>query len=138
MSLSLSGWLPDDEHDGLSRRGPALVAAYDPRRGASPDDPALDVVVVGVVHMVAVKYSTSAEKPPRPEVRFTAIEAVEGPEADQVRMMLARLAEARAGVDSLPLEGLPDPDNVAEPRRPLPPDDADWTPPDDDGEGEPS
>lgn len=116
MSLSLSGFLPDDDHDGLSQRGPALVSAFDPG-SQHLLDPALEVVVVGVVRLVSVKYSTSGEKPPRPEVRFAAIEAVEGPESDQVRAMLGRLAAARAGVDTLPLD-MPDPNNVAPPLRP--------------------
>lgn len=143
MPLSLSGFMPGDNADGLSRLADQLVAGFE-RAVEDEDDNGGVVVVIGVLRAESCKYRRDAEKAPTVEMRFTAIEAVEGPEAEQVRSMVARLKAARSGVDELPFVDetgaeLPDPDNVAEPERPLrvvPPADFTDAPADDDEEGE--
>lgn len=148
MSLSLSGYLPGDDRDGLTRLAPRLIATTDAILDGEADEDAADVVIVGIVrgHSVKRKRSTDDDAAVTVEVRLHRIEAVDGAEADQVRAMVLRLADSRSGVSVLPgmpgsaSEQLPDPDHVVDPdagdddvakrrrqRKPKPPPDPPFT-----------
>ena len=116
MPLSLSGYLPDDEHDGLTRFAPELVRQFEAQYGRGDVD--VTVVVVGVLHVETLKHNRDPEKkPPVPELRFDAIEGVSGKKADQLRWVVAALRSSRRGETTLDgfdeavtamLEGRPD------------------------------
>jgi hypothetical protein len=134
-ALSLSGYLPGDETNGLSRLAGQLAAAAE--RSYQTGEEREQVVIIGVIHPVSVRHKLGGDDEQNPaatvEVRFVSIEAVQGPEADQVRSMIVRLRETRTQVQPIPgIEGdattydpnvgysvgdLP-PMRVAEPERP--------------------
>jgi hypothetical protein len=121
VTLSLSGFLPGDDRDGLSRLAPRLIEATEAVLDGAADDDTADVVIVGIVRGHSVKRARAKDdEGPKMtvEVRVLRIEAVDGPEADQVRAMVLRLADSRAGVSTLPgMPGdqLPDPTQVVDP-----------------------
>lgn len=137
MGLNLSGYLPGEDHNGLTRCADELIAGFEAAY-ASGSGEDVTVVVVGVLRAESVKHPRDPDKDPTVEVRFLRIEAVKGPEADQVTAMIDRLRVTRTGVEELPLpydevpaDGgypthatdrpepeLPDPDFVREPDRP--------------------
>lgn len=123
MGVSLSGFLPGDNNEGVSRLAESLVAAFEEEYSRG-DDVKVEAVVVGVTYVKTVKHHADHEKAPTPELWFSAIEVVEGSEADQVRKMVARAKGARTKLEPLrspsgvSVDDLPDINNVAEPDRP--------------------
>lgn len=100
--LSLSGFLPGEERNGLGRLAESLAAGFD--RAYETDEEEPRVVVVGVLHPVACKHKRDDDGNPSHavELRFVSIEVVEGPEADQVKAMVLRLRDSRTNVQTLP------------------------------------
>lgn len=125
MSLTLSGFLPGEDDDGLGALAERLVGQWNDavRRGRDAGE-ATEVIVVGVLRGASLKtYRDPGVKPSSIEVRFAAIEPVTlTGERDQILALLTHLREKRLQVQPIPgidhEPGLPDPNNVAEPDRP--------------------
>lgn len=101
MPLQLSGYLPGEDRDGLSRFAEALVERFEAAYADGDGDP-IQVVVVGVLTAESVKHHRDPEeKPPTVAVRFAAIEGADGRRADQLRWVLGALRSDRMGQPAL-------------------------------------
>lgn len=101
MPLQLSGFMPAEGLDGLSRFADELVERFEAAY-ASGDPGPVQVVVVGVLTAETVKHNRDPEeKPPTVAVRFAAIEGATGRKADQLRWVLGALRADRAGMPAL-------------------------------------
>jgi hypothetical protein len=101
MALQLSGYLPGEDRDGLSRFAEALVEKFEAAYADGDTDP-VQVVVVGVLTAETVKHHRDPEeKPPTVAVRFAAVEGADGKRADQLRWVLGALRSDRLGQPAL-------------------------------------
>ncbi len=125
MTISMSGFIPSGDDDGLTQLAEQLVAAWqDAVRKGRDAGGATEVVVVGVLRGASLKtYRDPSVKPPTIELRFAQLEAVTATgRADQITSLIRQLREERQqvmpipGVDNDPQ--MPDLNNVAEPERP--------------------
>lgn len=123
--VSLSGFLPGEDAEGLSALSDQLIGSWEQavRRGRDAGE-ATEVVVIGVLRGASLKtYRDPSVRPPSLELRFAAVEPVilTG-QRDQILALLRHLADERAEVQPIPgidhPAELPDPNNVAEPDRP--------------------
>lgn len=75
----MSGYLPGDDHDGLSRLAPRLIATTDAVIDGEADEDAADVVIVGIVRGHSVKASAPATTTPSWRSGCTASKPSTGP-----------------------------------------------------------
>jgi hypothetical protein len=102
MPLQLSGYLPAEELDGLSRLTPELIERFEAAYSEGGGD--IEVVIVGVLVVETVKHNRHPEeKPPTPLLKFQCLEAGTGKRADQLRWVIGALKSDRNGQP--PLDG---------------------------------
>lgn len=123
--VSLSGFLPGEDADGLSAQADTLIGAWEQavRRGRDAGE-ATEVLVIGVLRGASLKtYRDPSVRQASLELRFAAIEPVVlTGQRDQILSLLSHLRDERQEVQPIPgidhPAELPDPNNVAEPDRP--------------------